>query len=106
MNKDRGIIKWAPFNPLTQQKEMIDNLIKEKQKIKKPLLSLEQQKEIEDKIIEAFYEQINVEITYFKSGYIFKITSLITNIDYTFKKIYLNKQKKLVFNQILNINFL
>ena len=37
MNKqDRGVIKWAPFNSLVGQRQMIENLINEKNKIKKP----------------------------------------------------------------------
>ncbi len=106
MNKDRGIIKWIPFNTLITQKQIIDELTKEKQRIKKPLLSLEQQQEIAEKIIEAFYEQVEIEIIYFKAGYILKTTSLIKNIDYVLKKVILNNQQNLVFNQILNINFL
>ena len=71
MNRDRGIVKWAPFSSLVGQKEMIDALVLEKQKIKKPILSLEQQMEIEEKLMEAFYEQIEVTLQIYKKGVIF-----------------------------------
>jgi hypothetical protein len=102
MNKDRGIIKWAPFSSLPIQNKMIKNLIYEKNKIKKPILSEEQIKEIENIIIEAFYEQANIKIEYFKNGYLQDTIAKINNIDYTFKKIYLNNQKIIFFNQIIN----
>ena len=34
MNKqERGVIKWAPFHSLVGQKQLIDNILKEKKKI-------------------------------------------------------------------------
>lgn len=105
MNNDRGIIKWAPFNSLNQ-KEMINNLLKERQKTKKPILSLEQQKELEEKIIEAFYDQTKIKIFYFKNGYILNTITKIIKIDHTFKKIYLSNHTFLIFTQILKINVL
>ena len=49
MNKDRGIIKWLPFESLVSSKQVIDSILHEKNKIKKPILSLEQQQEISEK---------------------------------------------------------
>ncbi len=68
MNKDRGIIKWLPFESLVSNKTVIDSILKEKNKIKKPVLSLEQQQEIEDTLIHAFYEQEKIMVTYYKNG--------------------------------------
>ena len=33
MNKDRGMIKWMPFNSVVSNKEILYSLIKEKEKI-------------------------------------------------------------------------
>lgn len=107
MNKqERGIIKWAPFHSLVGQRQLIDNVLKEKKKISKPKLSQEQMEQNEKLIIEAFYEQIKVCISYFKEGLIYTTTANITQIDYTFKKIYLNNQKILLFTQIIEISML
>lgn len=104
MNKtDRGVIKWAPFSSLIGQKQMIESLINEKNKINKPKLSQEQIEQNEKLLIEAFYEKTKINIEYFKEGFILSTTANITHIDYTFKKIYLNNKKVLLFNQIIKI---
>lgn len=107
MNKsDRGAIKWTPFNSIVNQRQMIDNLIKEKNKITKPKLSQEQIEKNEQLLIEAFYEQIQVNIDYFKEGFILSTCSEISSIDYTFKKIYLKNNKSLLFSQIIKVSTL
>jgi len=107
MNKqDRGVIKWAPFNSLVDQKQIIKNLIKEKEKISKPKLSEEQMEQNEKLLVEAFFEKSKIKIEYFKNGYILSTITNINHIDYTFKKIYLNNQKVLLFSQIIKINML
>ena len=83
---------------------MIDALVLEKQKIKKPILSLEQQMEIEEKLMEAFYEQIEVTLQIYKKGAIVSVTSSILEIDSTYKKIVLKNRLVLLFSQIINIS--
>ena len=48
MNKDRGIIKWLPFDSLVNSKSVVESILYEKRKVKKPILSLEQTEEIEE----------------------------------------------------------
>ena len=103
MNKDRGIIKWLPFESLVSSKQVIDSILHEKNKIKKPILSLEQQQEISEKLIKAFYEQDEVTLKIYKNGYIITLISFIKNIDYTYKKIVLNNDTKILFSQIVDI---
>ncbi len=102
MNKDRGIIKWLPFNSIVEQQKVIDSIIFEKQKRKKPILTVEQVRELENKLFEAFYEQIKVTLKVYQNGYIVYITSLIKNIDTVYKKIKLENQT-ILFTQILDI---
>ena len=104
-NLDRGIIKWQPFNSLLNGKYLINSLLIEKSKITKPLLSEEEQSELEKKIIESYYYQNVVFISYYKEGYIFKTKSKIKKIDLVYKTIYLENKTKLLFNQILKIKF-
>lgn len=103
MNKDRGIIKWQPFESLTPSKKVVDTILHEKSKIKKTILSLEQQQEIEEKLVEAFYEQIEVTLKIYKNGYIKTTTSSILEMDYTYKKITLKNKDKILFMQIIEI---
>ena len=103
MNKDRGMIKWMPFNSLMNGRLIVNSLIIEKGKIEKPMISEEEQKELEEKIIEAYYCQSIVIITYYKDGFLRKVKSSIKKIDSVYKTIYLSNQLKLLFKQICNI---
>ena len=100
--EDRGMIKWQPFNSVTPSSTVIKSLILEKSKIPKPILSDEEKKEIEEKIIEAFYCGTDVTLHYYKNGYIKTITGKIKKIDHISKTIYLNNTIFL-FNQIISI---
>ena len=55
MNKDRGMIKWMPFNSVVSNKEILYYLIKEKEKITKPHISEDETNEFEKTIIDAYY---------------------------------------------------
>ena len=81
MNNDRGFIKWIPFNSLIEQKKMVENLLQEKQKIKKPILSLE----------------------IYKKGRVFSVTSSISELDIPYHKIILTNHQIILFDQILKI---
>ena len=103
MNKDRGMIKWAPFNSLMNGTSIVNSLILEKSKITKPQISEEEQKILEEKIIESYYCHNKILITYYKDGYLFKIKSAIKKIDSTYKTIHLENKTKLLFKQIMSI---
>lgn len=103
MPKDRGIIKWLPFESLTSSKNVVDTILYEKEKIQKPILSLEQLEEIEEKLIEAYYEQIKVTLKIYKNGYITSVTSFILEINTTYKKITLTNKDKILFKQIIEV---
>lgn len=100
--EDRGMIKWQPFNSLINGNEVINSILKEKGKIKKPIISEEEKSEIEAKIIDAYFTQIIVNITYFKNGNLTKVEGKIKKIDQVYKLVYLN-EAKLLFNQIISI---
>ena len=69
MNKfDRGMIKWQPFNSVVSGKQMVRDVIKEKNKVKMPNLSEEQRKNIEEKLIIAFYENELITLDFYFQG--------------------------------------
>lgn len=103
MKFDRGIIKWQPFDSVISGKNVIKSIMQEKEKIKKPILSEEETNQIEDMIIEAFYEESEVILEYYKNGFIKTIKGKIKKIDHITKMIYLNNTS-LLFNQILSIH--
>lgn len=102
MNKDRGMIKWMPFNSVVSTKEVLSSILKEKEKVKKPVMSDDEIKQLEKSIIDAFYMQTTISITYYKGGYTYKYTGKIKKIDSLNKLIYLNNLR-LLFNQIIDV---
>ena len=69
---NRDIIKWQPFDSLVSSQKMINSIVNEKAKINKPILSSDQLNQLNDLIIEYFYEQINIIIKYYKNNNIYK----------------------------------
>lgn len=104
MNKDRGIIKWKPFENITSNNAITQKILDEKRKIKKPILSKEQEMIIEEKLIEAYYEQIVVTLKIYQKGYIYTIDTKIIKIDQIYKRITI-KNKCILFNQIIQVIF-
>ena len=49
MNKDRGMIKWMPFNSVVASKDILYSLMKEKTKVTRPIMSDDEIKTIEDR---------------------------------------------------------
>ena len=104
MKIDRGIIKWAPFNSVTPSKELINRLAKEKLKVNKPILSEEQLSDIQTKLYEAYNNELEPIINYYKNGIIFKEKSKIKVLDLAHNRIILKSNKIIYFNQIINID--
>ena len=82
--------------------EEINIEIKEKEKITKPHISEDETNEFEKTIIDAYYMQDKIHITYYKKGYTYEYYGLIKKIDSSNKLIYLNNLK-LLFNQITGV---
>lgn len=101
--KDRGMIKWQPFNSVISSKIIIDEIIDEKLKVKMPILSDEQIMDIENMLLESFTNQEIMEFYYFKNGKILKKINYITKIIYSTQKIVFNDNSALFFKQLINI---
>lgn len=99
---DRKMLKWAPFDSVVSGKKVVNEVMHEKKKIKKPVLSEDQLKNIENKILDSYNSKDMVTISYYESGYIHNIDSHIKKIDYINKIVYLNN-KLIYFNQIMNV---
>ncbi len=95
--------KWAPFNSVIHEKEILKELQMEKSKIRKPILSEEMIERIERQIIECYENQSLVEITYYYKEHLLKKTGIITKIDPVGKKIVLNQDFGLYFPNIMEI---
>ena len=78
---NRDIIKWQPFDSLVSSQKMINSIVNEKAKINKPILSSDQLNQLNDLIIEYFYEQINIIIKYYKNNNIYKTAGIIIDLN-------------------------
>ena len=99
---DRGMIKWAPFNSVVNGKKIIYEILDDKSKIKKPILSDEQIDNLEKKLLLHFYDHEEVKIDYFYNGKIYPLKGNIKKIDSIYHKIYLNNLI-LYFDQIIKV---
>lgn len=101
---NRDIIKWQPFDSLVSSQKMINSIVNEKAKINKHILSSDQLNQLNDLIIEYFYEQINIIIKYYKNNNIYKTAGIIIDLNQSNKTITLNTNVKLHISQILQIS--
>jgi len=105
--KDRGMIKWQPFDSVTSSKQMVQSILKEKSKVPKPNMSEEQMQEIEEKITEGFHTQSPLRIVYFWHGrYQVKQNLMILEIIPNQKKIIFEDHSFLYFEQILTVSLI
>lgn len=100
-NSNRNTIKWAPFNSLITTKELMDD-INNKKIDSMPTLSDEQTNNLEKKILNAYYEQSNINIKFFFNNKIISANGYIKKIDFTYHKIYFNNFT-LLFDQIISL---
>lgn len=100
--QDRGMIKWAPFNSVVNSKYIVEAIIIEKSKIRKPILSDEQIAEIEDNILESFINQIPLSFKIYQGGFIKEIKGTVVKIDSVKTRIFLDNHKYLYFREIIS----
>lgn len=77
---DRGNKKWSSIMP-TELLEGLNHIIEEEKNIEKPILSEDQQEEIQRMIFEAIEYHQEIDITYYKSKRLHHIRGKITNIN-------------------------
>ena len=101
--KDRGMIKYQPFDSLTNSLYMKHELAMKKNKVIKPTLSEDQLEIIDLKIKEAYYNKDNIKIFYYSNNKIISIVDKILKIDNIKKIIVLNNNTKIFYKQIVDV---
>ncbi len=102
--KDRGMIKWMPFDSVISSKQMVQSILKKKEYVTKPCLSEEQMEEMERRLQEAFHSQMVVHVSYYYRGKILCKNDLILSIRKNEKGILFQDHTLLYFDQILNVS--
>lgn len=79
MPKGRGMVKWQPFASMPEQFVGIQEIIKEKTKVPRPILTQDAQERIENKLLISLLAEEEIMITYYENGYV--LTSYMTVVD-------------------------
>jgi hypothetical protein len=69
-NKDRGIIKWAPFKSLPEQWSGVSNVFEEDKKVARPMLDENELEEINTYLLESLENDLPLLFKLYEKGYI------------------------------------
>ncbi|WP_002150976.1 YolD-like family protein (plasmid) [Bacillus mycoides] len=81
MPKGRGMVKWTPFAAMPEQFAGIREIIKEKNKITRPILTPEEKELIENLLLCSLLSEEEILITYYEDGYLLTNYMTVTDID-------------------------
>lgn len=81
MPKGRGMIKFTPFAAIPEQFAGIREIIKEKNKVNRPILTDEEKKLIENMLLCSLVSEEEIMITYYEDGYLLSSYMTIVDID-------------------------
>ncbi|PFR72926.1 3-oxoacyl-ACP synthase [Bacillus cereus] len=79
MPKGRGMVKFTPFAAIPEQFAGIREIIKEKNKVTRPILTDEEKEIIENMLLCSLLSEEEILITYYEDGFL--LTSYMTVID-------------------------
>ena len=103
---DRGMIKWQPFDSLTNSKKLCYDLLSSRNKVSMPILSEDQLQVLEDKVKESYYNKELILIEYYYNGDIKHKTTKIRYIDINKKQLICSDASIIYFRQLLKIKCL
>ncbi|KMP70920.1 Uncharacterized protein BCZB5J_06512 [Bacillus cereus] len=70
MPKGRGMVKFTPFAAMPEQFAGIREIIKEKNKVTRPILTDEEKELIENMLLCSLLSEEEILITYYEDGYL------------------------------------
>lgn len=104
--KDRGIIKWAPFDALVGFQQMIQDVKYKMAKREKPLLLEDQLASMDIVLKDAVAQNKTLEITYYEDGYIKSMYGRVVKIDTYNKCLILEYQIRIAINAIIDLSII
>ncbi|WP_265939429.1 YolD-like family protein [Bacillus thuringiensis] len=81
MPKGRKMIKWTPFAALASQFDGIREMIKEQNKVTRPILTAEEKELIENMLLCSLVSEEEIMITYYEDGYLLSSYMTVVDID-------------------------
>lgn len=103
MYKDRGIIKWAPFDALIGFNQMIADIKYKMGKKDKPILSEDHLEHMNRQIRFAVEKKEEVRLNYYEDGYFYEVFGHIKYVDMIKKIIVLSVNQEIYLENIMNI---
>jgi len=100
--KDRKMMKWVPFNALLEQSDYIRNILEGRVRIEMPVLSVDQEAELNYKLETISIFNSQCIISYYEDGKIKTAEGNITKTD-DYKKLIFVNNTKISARQITNI---
>ena len=97
---NRGMIKWMPYQSLTEQAVSLAKMREGRARVEKPLISSDKAEEINE--ILCHYKGENVRLRFYQSGYILEECGEITMINIYAKALRINK-KDVPFKDVLDL---
>lgn len=79
MPKGRGMVKWTPFAAMPEQFAGIREMVKEKNKVARPILTSEEKELVENLLLCSLLSEEEILITYYEDSYL--LTNYMTVID-------------------------
>lgn len=86
---ERGMVKYAPYQSLTAQADVLARMRMEKRYIEKPLISYDKAEEINRALVE--YDGEEITLVYWTAGRIERVSGHIRKIDPIFHSIYIDE---------------
>ncbi|MDA2067771.1 YolD-like family protein [Bacillus cereus] len=107
MPKGRKMIKWTPFAAMPEQFAGIREIIKEKNKVTRPILTAEEKELIENMLLCSLVSEEEILITYYEDGYLLSSYMTVVDIDPSTSAVvctdaFYNKMK-LQFSNIIDV---
>lgn len=104
--RDRGIIKWAPFDALVGFHSLLKELKYRLNRQEQPILSDDQYERLNQTLKIAIENHYFVSIHYYQDGYIQSIAGYIQKVDWINRKIILEGRFSISASHILEIEMI
>lgn len=79
--KDRKMMKWMPFNALLEQGDHVSTMLSNRNKLEMPVLSYDQQEELNYQLETAYVFKSEIIVTYFYKDAFHSVQGRITRTD-------------------------
>ena len=98
---ERGMKKWAPYKSLIEQEKYLKKTHQNNEIITRPTISSDEAEEINEILVNYHGEKL--EISYWRNDKINTVSSILTKIDPTNKKIVLPERKTIYFSELIKL---